>query len=118
MFYRASTARMPSSTDIIIRSLTRLTRSVRKVLSSVMICDTFATESLGSAVSSFVTGTLPGASTSRGFAVNTAAITVWIRLRLKSSDSDATGSGSSVQQTSPRRTTRYLSAATAPASRQ
>ena len=52
MFYRASTVLMPSSTDTIMRSLTRLTRSVRNVLSSVTICDTFATESPGSAVSS------------------------------------------------------------------
>jgi len=43
MFYRASTVLMLSSTGIIIRPLTRLTHSVRNVLSSVTICDTFAT---------------------------------------------------------------------------
>lgn len=129
MLYRASTVRSPFSTDIIIRSLTRLTRSVRNILSSVIVCDTFTTESLGSAVSSFVTRTLPGASASRRFVVNTTEITVRIRLRLKSSDwtmrtgrrypgSEATGSGNSAHQTSPRRTTSHLPAVTAPAGEQ
>ena len=127
--YRASTIRMPSSTSNMMRSLTWLTRSVRNVLSIVMICDTFITESWGSSVSSVLTGTLPGAAASRRFVVNTTAIMVWIRLRLKSSDwrmstglrypgSEVMGSDSSAHQTSPRRTISHLSATTAPASGQ
>jgi len=87
--------------------------SARNDRSTVITCDTFATESLGRPESDAGTNTLPGASARRRFEVRTTAMTVRIRLRLKAVDwtittgrlkpgSEAVGSGSSAHQISPR----------------
>ena len=79
--------------------------SVRKSLSSVTTWETLATESFGSQEALAGTSTLPGASTSRRFAVKTTAMTVRVRLRLKaSSEMIRTGRRNPGPDSPPRRT--------------
>ncbi len=89
------------------------TRSVRKSRSTVISCETLATESRGRPESCFGTSTLPGASTNRRLDVKITATTVWMRLRLKASlcttsrgrrkpGSAPRGAGRDAHQISPR----------------
>ena len=93
--------------------------SVRNSLSRVTTCEVLATESFRNPESLAGTSTLPGASTSRRFAVRTTAITVRMRLRLNASlwtittgrrkpGSEPSGSPKSAHQTWPRSTTTIL----------
>jgi len=111
--YKERTKRKPSSMDLIKCPAKRPHLSVRNVRSTVITCDTFATESLGRPESDAAINTLPGASATRRFDVRTTAMIVRIRLRLKASDwtittgrlkpgSEAVGSGNSAHQISPR----------------
>src|ERR1035438_7197540 len=86
--------------------------SVRRPRSNVTICDTFATESLGSPVRRAPRATFPGASAQRRLLVSGTHTTVEIRLRFKASPCttatgrlnpgpDPTGAGKSAHQTSP-----------------
>ena len=112
-FYKERTRRKPSSMDLIRYAGRRPHFSVRNVRSTVITCDTFATESLGRPLSDAGTNTLPGASARRRFEVRTTAMTVRIRLRLKAFDcttttgrlkpgSEAVGSRNYAHQISPR----------------
>lgn len=111
--YKERTKRKPSSMDLIKCPGRRPHFSVRNVRSTVITCETFATESLGRPESDAGTNTLPGASARRTFDVRTTAMIVRIRLRLKAFDwtittgrlkpgSEAVGSGNSAHQISPR----------------
>ncbi len=114
--YKPRTRRSPLSTSMSSWPLIRPARSRRKSRSIVITCETLATESLGRPADFAGISTLPGASTSRTFAVSTTATTVRIRLRLKASlctirigrrnpASDPSGSPRSAHQTWPRSTT-------------
>src|SRR5208283_42815 len=91
---------------------TRPTRSVRRVRSSVTICETLATESLPSPEVRAARSTFPGALAHLRLLVSGTHTTVARRLRLRGSPCttstgrrnpgpDPTGSGRPAQQTSP-----------------
>ena len=105
--------RMPSSMNLIVFALNSAVLSRRNCLSSVSICDTFATEAFGKPVCLVVSNKLPGASVSRIFELSAKTITVGIRLWLNEfacktktgrayPGSDAFGSGRSTHHISPR----------------
>jgi len=108
--------RRPSSTDASNAGATLPTRSVRKLLSMVIICETLTTDGFDRPVPRTGSRTLPGASARRRFEVITAAMTVLIRLSLKLfaettryglryPGPEPEGSGNDAHQTSPRRAT-------------
>ena len=110
--YKDRTRRNPSSTIRISKDGSFPHLSARNARSTVITCETLATESLGSPASDAGINTFPGASDMRRFEVKTTAIIVRMRLRLKVFDwmistglrkpgSEAIGSGSCAHQTSP-----------------
>jgi len=112
--HNSSTRRIPSPIAAIVRARSRPLYSPRKLLSIVIICETFATESVASPASPFAMRTFPGASARDKFDVRATATTVRIRLALNASvctitigrrypGSEAIGSGSVVHHTVPRR---------------
>jgi hypothetical protein len=91
-------------------------RFVRNDLSTVTICDTFATDGIDSPVPLTGRRTFPGASVKRRFEVMATAITVLMRLSLKlfaetisngrrNPGVDLAGFGNEADQISPRRMT-------------
>jgi len=113
------TNRTPSSTSIRKSSLREQTFFIRLVLSMVVICEMFMTESCDRRLNSFEINIFPGASLSRRLEVIAITITVCILLLLKSLHWRTTtgwrnpgpepdGSGNSAHQISPRRITRRL----------
>lgn len=103
---------MPESTRVSLARGNVPVRSVSKLLSRLTICETLATESLGSPVTRGDSITLPGAFAHLTLLVSGTHTTVAIRLRLKGSPCTTTtglrspgpdpiGSGNSAHQTSP-----------------
>jgi len=80
-----STISIPKSTSSSLAFANFPIRSVRKDLSSVMSCETLATESFGRPVAFATRSTLPGASAQRRLLVSGTQTTVAIRLRLNAS---------------------------------
>ena len=114
--YRSRTSLRPDSTLVTISPGSALTLSVRNDLSTVRICETLITESLGSPEALCSNMTFPGASSSRRLDVTAATTIVLIRLWLNGSLWSTTtgllnpgpepdGGGSDAHHTSPRRTT-------------
>jgi hypothetical protein len=110
--YNDRARRNPSSTVRIREDGNLPHLSVRNARSTVITCETFATESLGRPASDAGIDTFPGASARRRFEVKTTAKIVRMRLRLKVFDwmistglrkagPEAIGVGSCAHQTSP-----------------
>ena len=121
--YKPSTSRRPPSTTVIISGGNSPTRSVKRDLSMVKICETFTTESLESPDSFRSKNTLPGALANRILEVMAATMTVLIRLTLNRlpwitktglgyPGPEPDGSGNDAHHISPRRITRLLGATT------
>ena len=118
--------RRPFSTSLSSWPRIRPAGSVKKSRSTVITCETLATESFGREAALAGMSTFPGASTSRRFDVRTRARTVRSRLRLKASlctistgrrnpGSEPAGSPKSAHQICPRSTTNGRAQATAAA---
>lgn len=83
--YSLKTRRSPASTCRKVDPSNRPTASWRSLRSTVITCETLATESLGRPESRAGTRTLPGASNRRRLELRITTIRVWMRLRLKAS---------------------------------
>jgi hypothetical protein len=110
--YRPSTTSTPDRTNWTLVADSLPTCSVRRVLSNVTICDTFATESFERPVVRAASNALPGASTQRRLLESGTQTTVAIRLRFRASPwmtttgrrkpgPEPAGGGRSAHQTSP-----------------
>lgn len=88
---RPNTTSIPLRTNSRVRSGSVPTRSVSTSRLSATICDTLATESLGSPVVAASSRTFPGAPVQRTLLVRGTQTTVAIRLRLNASHWTTTG---------------------------
>src|SRR5262249_46329542 len=114
------TASRPARTSLSFARDSLLTRSLRSALSTEIICDVFAIDSLGRFVISDDRSTLPGTLTQFVFVVSGTHTTVPILLRLNASHCttitgrrkpgpEPTGGGRSAHQISPCETTNQFS---------